>query len=72
MLSPLHHVLAWDSETVPDLPCVACVNGFDEADKAGARETLGEKFPKLIFHRIACIGALIAERIGRQSGARSS
>src|SRR5215213_622271 len=63
MQSPLDHVLVWDLETIPDLPCVARVNGFDEADEAVAREKLGEKFPKLIFHRIVCIGALIAERI---------
>src|SRR5215213_8117035 len=63
MLSPLDHVIVWDLETVPDLPCVARVNGFDEADEAGAREKLGEKFPKLIFHKIVCIGALIAERV---------
>src|SRR5215217_7504081 len=63
MLSPLDHVIVWDLETVPDLPCVARVNGFDEQDEAAAREALGEKFPKLIFHRIVCIGALIAERV---------
>src|SRR5215203_2273266 len=60
MLSPL---IVWDLETLPDLPCVARVNGFDERDEAAAREALGEKFPKLIFHRIVCIGALIAELI---------
>jgi predicted PolB exonuclease-like 3'-5' exonuclease len=63
MLSSLDHVLVWDLETVPDLPCVARVNGFDESDEAAAREKLGEKFPKAIFHAIVCIGALIAERI---------
>jgi predicted PolB exonuclease-like 3'-5' exonuclease len=63
MLSPLDHVFVWDLETVPDLPCVARVNGFDEADEAAAREKLGDKFPKLIFHNIVCIGALIAERV---------
>src|SRR5215207_6269634 len=63
MLSSLDHVLVWDLETVPDLPCVARVNGFDERDEAAAREALGEKFPKHIFHKIVCIGALIAERV---------
>jgi 3'-5' exonuclease len=63
MLSPLDHVIVWDLETVPDLPCVARVNGFDEQDEAAAREALGEKFPKLIFHKIVCIGALIADRV---------
>jgi hypothetical protein len=63
MLSPLDHVLVWDLETAPDLPCVARVNNLDEADEAAARDKLGEKFPKPIFHAIVCIGALIAERI---------
>jgi 3'-5' exonuclease len=63
MQSPLDHVLVWDLETVPDLACVARVNGFDEQDEAAAREKLGDKFPKHIFHRIVCIGALIAERV---------
>ena len=60
---PLDQVLVWDLETIPDLPCVARVNGFDEADEAVAREKLGDKFPKLIYHAIVCIGALIAERV---------
>jgi hypothetical protein len=63
MQSPLDHVIVWDLETVPDLPCVARVNGFDESDEEAAREKLGEKFPKLIFHKIVCIGGLIAERV---------
>src|SRR5215203_2923586 len=63
MQSPLDQVLVWDLETIPDLPCVARVNGFDEADEAVAREKLGDKFPKLIHRAIVCIGALIAERV---------
>lgn len=57
------YALIWDLETLPDLSCAARVNGLVDADKAGARAALGEKFPKHIFHKIACIGALIAERI---------
>ena len=57
-----NHILVWDLETVPDLPCVARVHGFDEDDHGACREALGDKFPKLPFHKIACIGALIAER----------
>jgi len=57
------YVLVWDLETVPDLPCVARVNGLAEGDNDGARAALGDKFPKLPFHQIACIGALVAERI---------
>lgn len=57
-----NHVLVWDLETIPDLPCVARVHGLEEHDQAGCRAALGEKFPKLPFHQIACIGALLAER----------
>jgi predicted PolB exonuclease-like 3'-5' exonuclease len=56
------HILVWDLETIPDLPCVARVHRLDEQNEAACREALGEKFPKLPFHKIACIGALIAER----------
>src|SRR3954465_2502283 len=56
------HVLIWDLETVPDLAAVARVNGFSEADETAARTALGDKFPKLPFHKVACIGALVAER----------
>jgi 3'-5' exonuclease len=57
-----NHVLVWDIETVPDIPCVARVHRLDPDDQAGCREALGDKFPKLPFHKIVCIGALIAER----------
>jgi predicted PolB exonuclease-like 3'-5' exonuclease len=55
-------VLVWDLETTPDLAAVARVNGFEEGDETAARTVLGDKFPKLPFHQIACIGALVAER----------
>src|SRR4051812_33372382 len=32
------------------------------SDEVGAREALGDKFPKLPFHKIVCVGALRAER----------
>lgn len=56
-------VLVFDLETVPDLSAVARVHGLDTADLDGARAKLGAGFPKLIYHAIACIGALIAERL---------
>jgi predicted PolB exonuclease-like 3'-5' exonuclease len=59
----MSNVLVWDLETIPDLPCVARVHGCDEADEAAARTALGDTFPKLPFHRVACIGALNAERV---------
>ena len=58
-----NYVLVWDLETIPDLSCVARVNGLTDGDDDGARAALGEKFPKLPFHQIACIGALVTERI---------
>src|SRR5688500_19040755 len=63
MQSPLDTVLAFDLETIPCVATAARVHGLDETDDAAAREKLGDKFPKLIFHRIVCIGALIAERV---------
>ncbi|WP_339158954.1 3'-5' exonuclease [Methylobacterium bullatum] len=56
-------VLVFDLETVPDLSAVARVHGLDTADLDGARAKLGAGFPKLIYHAIVCIGALIAERL---------
>jgi predicted PolB exonuclease-like 3'-5' exonuclease len=65
------HVLTWDLETIPDLVCVARVNGLADGDDEGARAVLGDKFPKLLFHKVACIGALVAERIGGVWNVRS-
>jgi predicted PolB exonuclease-like 3'-5' exonuclease len=56
-------VLVFDVETVPDLPAIARAHGLDEADEAGAREALGDRFAKHPFHRIVAIGALIAEQV---------
>src|SRR3954470_9554826 len=57
-----NHVLVWDLETIPDLPCVARVHDIDIGDEAACRDALGDGFPKLPFHKVACIGVLIAER----------
>ena len=57
------HVLVWDLETVPDLEAVARVNDLAPGDEQGAREILGDKFPKHPFHKIVCIGAVIAQRV---------
>jgi hypothetical protein len=56
------HVIVWDLETVPDLEAVAAVSDRKGRSEAEVRDELGDKFPKLIFHRIVCIGALIASR----------
>jgi predicted PolB exonuclease-like 3'-5' exonuclease len=51
------HVIVWDLETIPDLAAAARIHGA----QGPAREALGDTFPKLPLHKIACIGALIAE-----------
>jgi 3'-5' exonuclease len=56
------HVIVWDLETVPDLEAVAAVSDLAGKSETEIRDELGDKFPKLIFHRIVCIGALIASR----------
>ena len=56
------HVLVWDLETVPDLAAVARVHGLANVADPEARAALGEGFPKLPYHQIVCIGALVAER----------
>jgi hypothetical protein len=54
-------VLVWDLETVPDLDAVARVHGLEKTEEGEIRKTLGNKFPRLLFHEIVCVGALVAE-----------
>ena len=55
-------VLVWDLETVPDLRGFAAANDLEGKSDDEIREAMGDKFPKHIYHSIACIGALIAHR----------
>jgi 3'-5' exonuclease len=55
-------VIVWDIETVPDLRGFAAANGLTGKSDDEVRAEMGDKFPKLIFHSIVCIGALIAQR----------
>ena len=55
-------VIIWDLETVPDLGGFAAANDLVGKTDAEVREVLGNKFPKHIYHSIACIGALVAHR----------
>ena len=55
-------VLVWDLETVPDLEGFARANGLESKSPEEIRTALGDGFPKLIYHSIVCIGALVAER----------
>jgi predicted PolB exonuclease-like 3'-5' exonuclease len=57
------YVLIWDLETVPDLEAVRRVHDTPDISDEEAVELLGGKFPKHPFHKIVCIGAIIAERI---------
>ena len=55
-------VLVWDIETVPDLRAVAAAQDLLGKSDEEVRASLGDKFPKAIYHAIVCIGALVAER----------
>lgn len=55
-------IVVWDLETVPDLAAYARAKGLEGACWDEVRCSLGEKFPKHIYHSIVCIGALIAHR----------
>jgi 3'-5' exonuclease len=58
------NIIIWDIETVPDLGRFAAARGLDGRSDDDIRAELGDKFPKLIYHSIVCIGALIAHRDG--------
>jgi predicted PolB exonuclease-like 3'-5' exonuclease len=58
------HVLVWDIETVPDLRGFAAANSLEGRSDDEVRAVMGDKFPKHIYHSIACIGALIAHHGG--------
>jgi 3'-5' exonuclease len=55
-------VVVWDIETVPDLDRFAAANDHTGKTDDEVRAELGDKFPKLIYHSIVCIGALVAHR----------
>ena len=55
-------VIVFDLETVPDLAAFAAANELHGKTDAEVREALGKDFPKLVFHKIVVIGALVASR----------
>lgn len=55
-------VLVFDLETVPDLQAWAAAAGQHGHSEKALREQMGDKFPRQIFHRIVCLGALLADR----------
>jgi predicted PolB exonuclease-like 3'-5' exonuclease len=54
-------VIVWDIETVPDLRGFAAAKGLVGMLDDDVRAEMGDKFPKLIYHSIVCIGALVAQ-----------
>lgn len=56
-------VLVFDLETVPDVHAYAATAGLQGHPEWTVREQMGDKFPRQIFHRIVCIGALEAHRV---------
>jgi 3'-5' exonuclease len=55
-------VLVWDLETVPDLEGYARANDLVGRSPEEIRSAMGSEFPKLIYHSIICIGALVATK----------
>lgn len=55
-------VLVFDLETVPDVQAWAAAAGMHGHTEKALREQMGDKFPRQIFHRIVCLGALLADR----------
>lgn len=58
------NILVWDLETIPDLDGYARANNLLGKSPEEIRSAMGDEFPKLIYHSIVCIGALIARRTG--------
>jgi 3'-5' exonuclease len=59
-------VMVWDLETIPDIGGFARANNLIDKSPDEIRTAIGDDFPKLIYHSIICIGALVARRV--QSG----
>jgi predicted PolB exonuclease-like 3'-5' exonuclease len=56
------NIMVWDIETVPDLQGYARANNLAGKSSEEIRTAMGDDFPKLIYHSIVCIGALVASR----------
>jgi 3'-5' exonuclease len=55
-------IMVWDIETVPDVDEYARANNLVGRPPQAVRASIGDDFPKLIYHSIICIGALVASR----------
>jgi 3'-5' exonuclease len=56
-------VMVWDLETIPDIAGFARAKNLVGKSPGEIRAAIGDEFPKLIYHSIICIGALVATRI---------
>lgn len=56
----MQYAMVWDIETIPDFELMAEVQKISVAK---AREAARMEFPKLPFHRIVCIGAVVCSRL---------
>jgi predicted PolB exonuclease-like 3'-5' exonuclease len=54
--------MVWDLETIPDIAGFARANNLIDKTPDEIRTAIGDDFPKLIYHSIICIGALVARR----------
>ena len=54
--------IVWDIETVLDLKGFAAATDFGGKTDEEIHAAHGDKFPKHVYHRIICIGAVVAER----------
>jgi 3'-5' exonuclease len=55
-------IMVWDLETIPDIGGFARANNLIDKSPDEIRSAMGDEFPKLIYHSIICIGALVARR----------
>jgi predicted PolB exonuclease-like 3'-5' exonuclease len=55
-------IMVWDLETIPDIAGFARANNLIDKSPEEIRSAMGDDFPKLIYHSIICIGALVATR----------
>ena len=52
-------IMVWDLETIPDIAGFARANNLIDKSSDEIRSAMGDEFPKLIYHSIICIGALV-------------
>ena len=55
-------MMVWDLETIPDIAGFARANNLIDKSPDEIRSAMGDEFPKLIYHSIVCIGALVSSR----------